>query len=500
MARLRSFVLLLTVMLVSFNTGTVNASADLLPRWVQVTSPTTLDLASISLVSPGEGWAVGGSGIMLHLHDGTWSEVPRVTTNPLNVVEMLSADEGWAAGSDVILHYQNGTWTVAETPHPISIDALAMVSPVEGWAVGGYVTLHYLNGRWDIVDPLPSTAAMGTRYMALAAVSANDVWAVGLNGQIAHYDGTHWSSVPSGTSDQLYDLSVRGPNDIWAAGGRFFRFQGSTATLLHWNGQQWSTVDRPEVELRTGIDGGWAVGSGPWALRIAGTTDIERVWLGQDVNSVADAGDGTAWAVGRGGALFHFGPAPSPGDPVPPATSSPNLRYFTETGHTLSNGFLAFWQANGGLAAFGYPITEEFQERGVTVQYFERARFEWHPGTAPEQFDVLLGLVGDEVTADRRAAGEAPFRFTTASSAPDCRFFLQTDHNLCGGFRAYWEQYGGLRILGYPISEEFTENGLTVQYFERARLEWHPGVSPERYDVLLGRLGADVAISHDLIR
>lgn len=50
---------------------------------------------------------------------------------------------------------------------------------------------------------------------------------------------------------------------------------------------------------------------------------------------------------------------------------------------------------------------------------------------------------------------------------------------------------GGLAIFGYPISEEFVEGDLVVQYFERARFEWHPGAWPERYDVLLGRLGVE---------
>ena len=79
----------------------------------------------------------------------------------------------------------------------------------------------------------------------------------------------------------------------------------------------------------------------------------------------------------------------------------------------------------------------------------------------------------------------------------DCVFYVETSHNLCGGFRAYWEQFGGLAVYGMPISEEFREvnpdtgEEYTVQYFERARFEWHPGAWPERYDVLLGRLGAE---------
>jgi hypothetical protein len=45
-----------------------------------------------------------------------------------------------------------------------------------------------------------------------------------------------------------------------------------------------------------------------------------------------------------------------------------------------------------------------------------------------------------------------------------------------------------LPILGFPISEEFRENGVTVQYFERARFEWRPENAPP-WDVLLAHFG-----------
>jgi hypothetical protein len=122
---------------------------------------------------------------------------------------------------------------------------------------------------------------------------------------------------------------------------------------------------------------------------------------------------------------------------------------------------------------------------------------------------VELGLVGNEVAAGRMS--EMPFRGTSAmhggtswdgKMAPadvdaEAIFFPQTMHNLSGGFRAYWQKFGDLSVFGFPISEEFKEknpdNGktYTVQYFERARFEWHPGEWPERWDIELGRLGAE---------
>jgi hypothetical protein len=76
--------------------------------------------------------------------------------------------------------------------------------------------------------------------------------------------------------------------------------------------------------------------------------------------------------------------------------------YVPETAHSLSGRFLQYWQTTGGLALYGYPISEPLTEpsatdgKPYTVQYFERARFEYHPENKPP-FDVLLGLLGRQL-------------------------------------------------------------------------------------------------------
>jgi hypothetical protein len=79
--------------------------------------------------------------------------------------------------------------------------------------------------------------------------------------------------------------------------------------------------------------------------------------------------------------------------------------WIESTGHTLRDEpapFRTFWENNGALAVFGYPISEQFQEvneaDGQTywVQYFERQRMEWHPDEPNPQYQVLLGLLGNE--------------------------------------------------------------------------------------------------------
>jgi hypothetical protein len=71
-------------------------------------------------------------------------------------------------------------------------------------------------------------------------------------------------------------------------------------------------------------------------------------------------------------------------------------QWFPETGHYVGGAFWQFWQARGGLPIFGFPITNELREDGHTVQYFERAVFEWHPAN-PDPYKVLLRRLGAQV-------------------------------------------------------------------------------------------------------
>src|SRR3712207_2352300 len=80
----------------------------------------------------------------------------------------------------------------------------------------------------------------------------------------------------------------------------------------------------------------------------------------------------------------------------PPAQAADDQQCFDETHQCVSGRFLQYWRAHGldmgdtgisfreSLALFGYPISPEFTQRledgnARAVQYFERARFEYHP-------------------------------------------------------------------------------------------------------------------------
>src|SRR3954469_11552449 len=88
----------------------------------------------------------------------------------------------------------------------------------------------------------------------------------------------------------------------------------------------------------------------------------------------------------------------------------------------------------------------------------------------------------------------APAAQAAAPQSPDDlympHYFDETGFWVQGPFRQYWETHGGLFTFGYPITGVFQDNneGMEVQYFERAIFEWHPD-NQDPYKVLLRLLG-----------
>ncbi len=205
-------------------------------------------------------------------------------------------------------------------------------------------------------------------------------------------------------------------------------------------------------------------------------------------------------------------PQPDTAAGIPPAftpvagfPSTAEQLYFPETQHSLRGEFKNFWERHGGLPIFGFPISEEFVERSEdgtdrVVQYFERYRLEFHPDKAPP-YNVQLSRMGDTIL---RVQGRDWFTFPKTGATPGCLFFDVTGNAICEPFLSFWRSSGlefdgqrgksyaeSLALFGQPISPPQTEEiapgvFVTVQWFERARLEDHGSNG-----VLLGLLSSD---------
>src|SRR4051812_31149832 len=191
------------------------------------------------------------------------------------------------------------------------------------------------------------------------------------------------------------------------------------------------------------------------------------------------------------------------------ALADESCDYYQETGHSLCDIFRNYWNQNGGLPVFGYPIDDQHTENGLTVQNFERQRFEYHPEFANSPYEVELGRLGAEEVESRGIDDQDGFQ--PHQPVGDLPYFAETSHNITALNYDYWTKHcldfgdpgvnsdtpcsfrESLALFGLPISEEYWDTKLqvSVQCFERARFEYHPENQGTPYEVLLGRLGAE---------
>ncbi|MBI3914208.1 MAG: hypothetical protein HY327_08500 [Chloroflexi bacterium] len=162
------------------------------------------------------------------------------------------------------------------------------------------------------------------------------------------------------------------------------------------------------------------------------------------------------------------------GGVTPVAAQTPALPaclYFSAANHNVHGAFMQYYLARNGAENFGEPLTEAFMEERILVQYFRKAKFEFHP-EYPEPFRVQVSLLGLTYNFfDSRLPGA----LVPAADDPNFLYFPATGLTVSFGIKKYYLSHFGFETLGYPITLVRLEGGLFVQYFQRGRVEWNGG-------------------------
>jgi hypothetical protein len=137
------------------------------------------------------------------------------------------------------------------------------------WAVGANNTIvHYDGADWD----MPTTGLPSASYAGVFGTSGTDAWAVGTSGTAVHWNGTAWSKVTTGTSANLTAVWGSAPNNYYAT--------GNGGVGLHYNGSSWSTISFPD-QVTGNLHGVWGA-------------DASHVYMVGD-GGVAEFFDGSSW-------------------------------------------------------------------------------------------------------------------------------------------------------------------------------------------------------------
>lgn len=135
----------------------------------------------------------------------------------------------------IAMRRQVGQWQKMSVDTTEDLLGVSVLTPTDVWIVGAERTvLHFDGATWSKVE-LPIPAAVTLR--AVHATSASDVWIVGDGGARAHFDGQAWN-----TTHDPADKPLRA---VWALGPGYAVAGGDAGGLEVWNGKTWANIQTP---------------------------------------------------------------------------------------------------------------------------------------------------------------------------------------------------------------------------------------------------------------
>ncbi len=230
----------------------------------------------------------------------------RFSTVAIGLLIMLFALTSVAQAAGVTC----GTWRIVASPNPgpggNGLQAVATLSPTNIWAIGFQAaggskgsavtqTLveHFNGSHWSVILS-PNVSTSYNTLQAIAAVSANNIWAVGYedasNGiqqtLILHYNGSKWSVFPTTNAGVLSGIAAVSASNIYAVG------TSSNGTLIEqYNGTTWKVVPSPNkhpFDLLKAV----AVVSATSIYAVGVTTDYQTI-----NQTLVEHFDGSAWSI-----------------------------------------------------------------------------------------------------------------------------------------------------------------------------------------------------------
>ncbi|MGE0871140.1 MAG: WD40/YVTN/BNR-like repeat-containing protein [Kofleriaceae bacterium] len=296
-------------------------------KWCRTLAPTlagTLDVRSIWANGAGQAWAVASDTTsapsrLLHFDGSNWK---LVATSPRELTGVSSAGgQLWVSSRDgVVLQLAGGSLTEVSSSN-YDWSSVAAISSTDVWVVGSLSdssakAAHFDGSVWtpvafgDIYD-------LRWRFLSVSATAANAVWAVGSDGNngsisdttgplVASYDGIDWTlhkNLP--TSKYLRSVWARTANDVWAV--------GDDGVIVHYDGQSWTVSPSGVTHQLLAVTGVgstvWAAGAGGVLLKRVGSSWVpQQTGTTRTIRTLWASSTSNIWAGGDDGLLLHYVP------------------------------------------------------------------------------------------------------------------------------------------------------------------------------------------------
>lgn len=283
--------------------------------WTLQTINASNDLSSVFFVDQYYGYIVGNysSGqSKFYTQDGgdTWNGAS-IIGSPLSSVWATGQSTAWTVGNiESILNTADGgaNW-VEQNSGGLSTGRLYdiyMTSSTAGWAVGKFGRMYKTTDgtNWSTVNSGTSNELRGVWF-----VNSSTGWIAGASGTIRKTTngGSNWSSQTSGATSVIYDVHFENLNTGWVVGGGGI-IRKTTDGGTTWTAQASGTTNDLFSVWFTDLNNGWAVGaSGIILFTKNGGTN----WYPQNSNltthlyGVNFVNSMEGWIVGQSGKVLH---------------------------------------------------------------------------------------------------------------------------------------------------------------------------------------------------
>jgi len=272
-------------------------------KWEQQFSPTEKDIESIWKRGTDDFYAVGEDGLFLAYDGNYWNEIE---TNLTYHLFDISGDDHtiWIAGgmwqqSGVVIQYEKNQFS---NPHMLVNIPFSSIDVTDNAVyVAGSEMYCYTQNQWEPVELFRK--GFFTSINGIWGNSTNNIYAVGENGALLHYNGTIWEKATTELSSHL--------NAIWGLSSDNILAVGNNGTIIHYNGSSWSVLP---VQTQYDLQDVWGIenqffivgnngillnfqNSGLTEITTDNATTLNAIW-GTSVNNI--------YAAGNNGLIMRF--------------------------------------------------------------------------------------------------------------------------------------------------------------------------------------------------
>jgi hypothetical protein len=219
--------------------------------WTRMESGTVKDLYGVWGAGPGNIYATGADGTILH-YDGTgWKKQESgVTVTLYRGLWGTGPDNIYAGGADgVIIHCDGKTWSRVEHGQTkLYINDIHGTGPDDIYAVGGSATdfsnfiLHYDGKGWSAMTGIPAGRGGAIWCMSKTDIYLGTDW----DNNMHHYDGANWTTMKTPFIwKNISAIWGTAQSCMWAATGADFY-------IVRWDGASWTAALPSHTNSATG--------------------------------------------------------------------------------------------------------------------------------------------------------------------------------------------------------------------------------------------------------